>query len=157
VDRFRRGNTAGVRPEDVESAAARKAAPLVGGVHGVWHWPFFFTGMGLEGGSLGVTLLALPVSVVFSCSLSILLCWAALRSGSVWHASIGQGTILGTVALAGSVLKGGADMLFGPQGLIGGLGLIVLAVGLLFIRRAFAVRMEMGSQGGQAAVVASRI
>jgi hypothetical protein len=74
----------------------------------------------------------------------------------VWPACIGHGTILGTVALAGSVLKGGSDMLFGPQGMTGGLGLIVLALVLLFSPRAFAARLEMGSQGVQAAVVASR-
>ncbi|MFZ6030635.1 MAG: CPBP family intramembrane glutamic endopeptidase [Chloroflexota bacterium] len=119
------------------ASAARRAAVLVGLIHGVWHWPLFFLSTKLDSGS------AFPfplVYLVFTCSMSILLSWATLRSGSVWPATIGHGAINGTAALAGYLLKGPALPLLGPAptGLISGLAYLVLALGLLFSRRAFA-------------------
>jgi membrane protease YdiL (CAAX protease family) len=103
----------------------------------VWHWPLFFLSTRLDSGS------AFPfplVYLVFTCSMSVLLSWATLRSASVWPAAIGHGAINGTSALAGFLLKGPALPLLGPAptGLIGGLGYLVLALGLLFNRKAFA-------------------
>lgn len=125
----------GTEPANV--SAARRAALLVGLIHGVWHWPLFFLSTRLDSGS------AFPfplVYLVFTCSMSILLSWATLRSASVWPAAIGHGAINGTSALAGFLLKGPALPLLGPAptGLIGSLGYLVLALGLLFNRKAFA-------------------
>jgi hypothetical protein len=80
------------------------------------------------------------VFLVSTCLLSILLCWVTLRSGSVWPAAIGHGTINQISVLAKSLMKGPANILLGPgtSGLIGGLGYLVLALMLYFSRRAFA-------------------
>jgi hypothetical protein len=86
-----------------------------------------------------------------------LLCWATLRSGSVWPASIGHGTINQISNLASSLIKGQARLLLGPgpSGLIGGLGYLMLALVLLFNRKAFLTEKETGSESEQA--VTSRI
>lgn len=122
--------------EPANASAARRAAVLVGLIHGVWHWPLFFLSTRFDSGS------AFPfplVYLVFTCSMSVLLSWATLRSGSVWPATIGHGAINGTAALPGYLLKGPALPLLGPAptGLIAGLAYIVLALGLLFSRKAF--------------------
>jgi membrane protease YdiL (CAAX protease family) len=117
-------------------AGARRAALLVGLIHGVWHWPLFFLSTKLDPGS------AFPfplVYLVFTCSMSVLLSWATVRGASVWPAAIGHGAVNGTSALAGYLLKGPALPLLGPAptGLIGGLAYLVLALALLFNRKAF--------------------
>jgi membrane protease YdiL (CAAX protease family) len=131
--------------EPENASAARRTALLVGLIHGVWHWPLFFLSTRLDSGS------AFPfplVYLVFTCSMSVLLSWATLRSGSVWPAAIGHGAINGTSALVGYLLKGPALPLLGPAptGLIGGLAYLVLALGLLFSRKAFAQDETTGRQ-----------
>jgi len=118
------------------AAGARKAALLVGVIWGVWHWPGQFLSMKVDP---TMPLLIPLVFLVSTCALSVLLCWATLRSGSVWPASIGHGTINQISVLAKSLLKGPANMLLGPtsSGLIGGLGYIALALVLLLSRKAF--------------------
>lgn len=119
-----------------DMAATRWIALLVGLIHGVWHWPLFFLSTRFDPGS------AFPfplVYLVFTCSLSVLLSWATLRSGSVWPAAIGHGAANATSALAGYLLKGPAVPMLGPAptGLIGGLGYLILAVVLLFSNTKF--------------------
>jgi membrane protease YdiL (CAAX protease family) len=118
------------------AAGARKAALLVGLIWGVWHWPGQFLSMKVD------PTMPLPYPLVFlvsTCSLSVLLCWVTLRSGSVWPASIGHGVINQISVLAKLMMKGPANLLLGPgsSGLIGGLGYIVLALALLISRKAF--------------------
>jgi hypothetical protein len=74
--------------------------------------------------------------------MSVLLCWVALRSGSVWPASIGHGFITGTTSIPVVMLKGTADPLLGPglPGAISMLGYLMLALVLLLNSRAFASR-----------------
>jgi membrane protease YdiL (CAAX protease family) len=129
--------------ERPNASAAHKAALLIGVIWSVWHWPLFFLGA-----SAGFPYPNLLLYLVTTCSFSVLLSWVTLRSGSVWPASIGHGMINATSALAGYLLKGPARPLLGPglPGLIGGLGYLVLALVLLFNRRAFAVEKEAGSQ-----------
>lgn len=119
---------------------ARRMALLVGLIHGVWHWPLFFLSTKLDSNS------AFPfplVYLVFTCSMSVLLSWATLRSGSVWPAAIGHGAINATSALAGYLLKGPATPLLGPAptGLIGGFGYLLIALVLLFSRTKFTTRI----------------
>ena len=118
------------------AAGARKAALLVGVIWGVWHWPGQFLSMKIDP---TMPLLIPLVFLVSTCALSVLLCWATLRSGSVWPASIGHGAINQISILAKSLMKGPAIPLLGPtsSGLIGGLGYLLLALVLLFSRRAF--------------------
>jgi len=118
-------------------AGARRMALLVGLIHGVWHWPLFFLSTRLDSSS------AFPfalVYLVFTCSLSVLLSWATLRSGSVWPAALGHGAVNATSSLAGYLLKGPAIPMLGPAptGLLGGLGYLLVALMLLFGRTKFA-------------------
>ena len=121
----------------IYAAGARKAALLVGVIWGVWHWPSQFLSMKVD----PTIPPFLPLVFLLStCALSVLLCWVTLRSGSVWPASIGHGTINKISVLGNSLMKGPAMLLLGPgaSGLIGGLGFLALALVLLFSRRAFA-------------------
>jgi len=120
---------------------ARRMALLVGLIHGVWHWPLFFLSTKLDSTS------AFPfplVYLIFTCSMSVLLSWVTLHSGSVWPAAIGHGAVNATSALAGYLLKGPAMPMLGPAptGLIGGLGYLLLALVLLFSRTEFTRRIS---------------
>jgi membrane protease YdiL (CAAX protease family) len=130
---------------DLNAVAARKAALLVGVIHGVWHWPLII--MTAEF-TPGFTFLTPLIYIVFTCSMSILVSWATLRSGSVWPAALGHGTVNPTSSLPGCLLKGPAIPLLGPEitGLIGGIGYTILALVLFFGRRAFAGGKEAGSE-----------
>jgi membrane protease YdiL (CAAX protease family) len=128
--------------ERPSASAARKAALLIGVIWSVWHWPLFFLGA-----SAGFPYPNLLLYLVTTCSFSVLLSWVTLRSGSVWPASLGHGAINATATLPAYLLQGPASPLLGPgiPGLIGGLGYLVLALVLLFDRRAL-VEKEAGSQ-----------
>ncbi len=134
------GNTSGLN-----STAARKAAVLVGLIHGVWHWPLLIMSIGL---APGVTFLTPLVYLVLTVTMSILLCWATLHTRSVWPASLGHGALNTTSALPGFLLKGAPIALLGPDptGLIGGIGYIILALVLFLNRKAFAGRPELDSE-----------
>jgi len=155
--RFQGTKDASIRAGGMDGAAARKAALLVGVIHGVWHWPGMFLGFGFDNTYPGAPFLFPLVYLVFACALSVLLSWGTLRSRSVWPAAIGHGTVLGTMTLAVSMLKGAPNMLLGPQatGLIGGLGFVALALVLLFSRRAFAGEQERRSASAPAAAITS--
>jgi len=125
------------------AAAARKVSLLIGVIWGVWHFPLFIMGFSMDPTmTLSRALAFLGLSVLSTCTLSVLLCWVALRSGSVWPASIGHGFINGTTAIPGMLLKGTANPLLGPglPGAIGMLGYLMLALVLLLNSRAFASR-----------------
>ncbi len=129
------------------AAEGRKAALLVGVIWGVWHWPGQFLSMKVDP---SIPPLYPLVFLVSTCSLSVLLCWVTLRSGSVWPASIGHGVINKISVLPKSLMRGPAILLLGPgtSGMIGGLGYIALALVLLLSRRAFAVEKEARSESG---------
>jgi len=114
-------------------------------IWGVWHWPGQFLSMKIDP---TLPLLYPLVFLVSTCSLSVLLCWVTLRSGSVWPASIGHGTINQISGLAKSLMKAVANPLLGPgtSGLIGGMGYFTLALVLLLSRKAFAREKEAGSE-----------
>lgn len=120
------------------AAGARKAALLTGLIHGVWHLPLILMTIGL---TPGVTIFTPLVYLVLTCSLSILLSWGALNSGSVWPAAVGHGAANAASALPGYFLAGQPIALIGPDptGLIGGIGYIILAL-VLFFRNRHAAR-----------------
>lgn len=128
----------------LNSAGARKAAVLVGVIHGVWHWPLIIMSASLIP---GVTFFTLLAYLLFVSALSVLLSWGTLRSGSVWPAALGHGTVNASSALPGFLLKGASIPLLGPDptGLVGGIGFVILALALLFSRRALAGGNEAGS------------
>lgn len=126
------------------AASARKAALLVGVIWSVWHLPVFL--MQWEANSLfpGAFFLFMLLYTVNTTSQGVLLAWAVLRSGSVWPAAIGHATILGVCWVASAALKGPPDTFLNPSpdGLVGNLGFVVLALVLLFSRWGFAGEQE---------------
>ena len=116
---------------------ARRAAVLVGLIWGIWHYPLFFLGSSL-------TFPFILIYLLYTCSASVLLSWVALRSGSVWPASIGHGMLNGTSTFPMMVTNGTANALLGPgpTGLVGMLGYVVLALVLLVNPKAFVGRQE---------------
>lgn len=138
-------------PAGLYTAGARKASLLVGLIWGVWHWPglFLFT-MKVDP---TMPLVYPLVYLVTSCSVSVLLAWVTLRSGSVWPAAIGHGMLNASTGLSFNMLNGTPNYLLGPQAstLIGGLGYLALALVLLFHHRAFvAGKQRTGSESALA-------
>jgi uncharacterized protein len=123
------------------ASSSRFAALLTGVVHGVWHWPLILMTIGI---SPGVSYITPLIYLVYTCSLSILLSWGTLRSGSVWPAAVGHGAANAFSALPVYLLLGLGIPLFGPDvtGLIGGIGYTLLALILFFSPRAFALRKQ---------------
>jgi membrane protease YdiL (CAAX protease family) len=142
-------------PAGLYASAARKASVLIGLIWGVWHWPLFLMSLRLTPDFPLLYLLVFPVS---TCCMSVLLCWVALRSGSVWPASIGHGLINGTGVIPMMPLKGPGNMLLGPGpgGAIGMLGYLALALVLLIHRRAFTGGGQAGMLEPQAAGMVQR-
>lgn len=156
VERFAGAESASASAQDLahvpglNAAGARKAALLVGLIWGMWHWPGDLIAMQLDPGMSPISLL---VRLVSACSLSVLLAWVTLRSGSVWPAAVGHGMFNATIILPSFLLKGPVNTLLGPQpsGLIGGIGYLALALLLLFSRRAFTGgKQQVGSANLQA-------
>jgi membrane protease YdiL (CAAX protease family) len=139
------GGVAGAKAHP--NTGARRAALLVGLIWGVWHFPLFFLGSTL-------TFPFALIYLVYTCSASVLLSWVTLRSGSVWPASIGHGMLNGTSAFPVLMANATANTLLGPgpTGLIGLLGYLILALVLLFNRRAFTGEKEARSEGVQVVV-----
>lgn len=129
------------------AAAVCKAALLIGVIWGVWHWParLLFSGM---------PILHLLLDLVPMCSVSLLFAWVTLRSGSMWPAALGHSAYNQALALPIYSVKGPANPLLGPapSGLIGSIGYIILALVLLFSRRASAGEEEAGSEKEPAVV-----
>lgn len=142
IDRFTNlEHASGSLPGAVQAGGARKAVLLTGVIHGAWHWPLILMTAGL---TPGVTLLTPLVYLVLTCSLSVLLSWGTLRSGSVWPAALGHGVVNAASALPGLLLLGQAIPLLGPDpsGLVGGIGYTLLALVLFFSRGAFTESKE---------------
>lgn len=121
-------------PGDFSAPGARKAALLTGVIHGVWHLSLILLTASL---TPGVTVLTPLVYILLTCSLSILLSWGTLKSGSVWPAALGHGAGNATAVLPGFLLAGQPIALIGPDptGLIGGIGYVMVALVLFFKRR----------------------
>jgi len=130
-------------PDRLDAAAARKAALLVGVIWGVWHWP----GQFLFNPEMAV--LQALLSLVAICSMSVLLSWVTLRSGSMWPAAVGHGTHNLILSVPNLLGQGPLNPLFG---LIGFVGYYAVALVLLFSRRAFAGGREARSTRARAAM-----
>lgn len=116
---------------DFSAASARKAALLTGIIHGVWHWPLILMTTNL---TPGISFLTPVIYLLFTCTLSILLSWGTLNSGSVWPAAAGHGAANAASVLPGFFQARQSIALIGPDvtGLVGGLGYAILALVLLF-------------------------
>lgn len=119
----------------------RKAALLVGVIHGIWHWPSIL----ILGSNYGSDYWGAPVSgpllFVFSVTLtSVFYTWVTLRSGSVWPAAITHAAINTWNMLVCIFCTADQTPLIGPgsQGVIGMLGYALLALLIFFNSRSFA-------------------
>jgi uncharacterized protein len=129
------------------NSGALRAAVLVGLIWGVWHYPLFFLGSAL-------TFPFMLIYVVYTCSASVLLSWVALRSGSVWPASIAHGMLNATSIFPTILANATANPLLGPgpTGLVGMLGYVILALVLLFNPKAFEGGKEARTEETRAVV-----
>lgn len=116
---------------DFSAVGARKAALLTGIIHGVWHLPLILMTTNF---TPGVSVLTPVIYLLFTCSLSILLSWGTLNSGSVWPAAAGHGSANAASVLPGFFQARQSIALIGPDvsGLVGGLGYTILALVLIF-------------------------
>lgn len=141
------GNPSGVNSDSINflaqfsAADARKAAVLTGIIHGIWHLPLILLTIKVTPSISAWTPL---VYLLLTTSLSILLSWGVLKSGSIWPASIGHGTGNAVAVLPGYLLAGQPIPLIGPDptGLLGGIGFVILAM-VLLIGKAFKVKPEL--------------
>ncbi|HSR30508.1 MAG TPA: CPBP family intramembrane glutamic endopeptidase [Anaerolineae bacterium] len=118
----------------------RKAVLLVGAIHAVWHWPIIFLGYEYGFDYWGAPVVG-PLLFVWICFLlSTFLGWLTLRSGSVWPAAIAHGVMNASPLLMVWFIRGPIDLLIGPVpvGIIGSLGLVLLALPIFFIPGALA-------------------
>jgi uncharacterized protein len=118
----------------------RKALLVTGLIWGVWHWPVIAMGYEYGFDYWGAPFVGPLLFLVFTVALAILFGWLVLRAGSVWPAAIAHGAINGIAAIGLVAMIGKPNMLLGPapNGLLGGLPLILLAVFLMFNRKALA-------------------
>ena len=120
---------------------ARKAALLVGAVWGMWHWPMIYV-YGQQYGSdyWGAPVTGLLLFVLFTLSLSVVYTWLTLRTGSVWPATIAHAVHNTFCMLMLYFVRGEPNHLIGPEpeGIVGGLVYVLLALVILFSPRAFA-------------------
>lgn len=130
------------------AAAARKASLLIGVIWWLWHLP------GRIMFNPEFSIVPELVSIVVLCSLSLMLSWVTLRSGSMWPAAVGHAAHNNSLAYPMYSLKGPANLLLGPAGgLIGSIGYFVLGLVMFFNRKAFAG--ETAAQPESAPVVVS--
>ena len=123
------------------AAAARKASLLIGVIWWLWHLP------GRIMFNPEFSIVPELVSLVVLCSLSLMLSWVTLSSGSMWPAAVGHASHNNSLAYPMYSLKGPGNLLLGPVGgLIGSIGYFVLGLVLLFNRKAFAGETEIRSE-----------
>jgi len=120
---------------------ARKALLITGLIWGVWHWPVIFMGYEYGFGYWGAPVVGPLLFLFFTVALAIFFGWLVLRAGSIWPSVIGHGAINGIAGLGLIAMAGKPNMLLGPapDGLLGGLPLILLAAFLILNRKALAV------------------
>jgi membrane protease YdiL (CAAX protease family) len=119
----------------------RKAVLLIGVIHGAWHWPFFPMGYNYGFDHFGFPLVAAALLyLVVVIMLSIFFAWLTLRSGSVWPATLAHGTFNNTADAMVNYMGIAPNTLVGPApvGIIGMLGIVLLAAPIFFSRSALA-------------------
>ncbi|MFB6169855.1 MAG: type II CAAX prenyl endopeptidase Rce1 family protein, partial [Haloarculaceae archaeon] len=88
---------------------------LVSGVvWGVWHWPVIYMGYNYGHGYPGAPWTGMLAMVVFTVAVGGFLSWTTLRSGSVWPAVAGHGSVNGIGALGLFLVVGTPSPLLGP-------------------------------------------
>jgi membrane protease YdiL (CAAX protease family) len=118
----------------------RKAALLVGAIWGVFHWPMIFMGFQYGLDYWGAPIVGPLLFVLIILSPSVVYSWMTLRTGSVWPACIAHAVHNTFCNLMILFLRGEPDVLIGPvpEGIVGGLGYILVALPILLIPGALA-------------------
>jgi membrane protease YdiL (CAAX protease family) len=119
----------------------RKAALLVGAVWGMWHWPLlYFTGFQYGSDYWGAPVSGFLLFVLIILSPSVVYSWLAVRTRSVWPACIAHAAHNSFCSLMLIFVSGEPARLIGPEpeGIVGCLGYVLLALLILFSPRAFA-------------------
>jgi membrane protease YdiL (CAAX protease family) len=113
----------------------RKAVLLTGIIWGIWHWPVILMGYNYGFDYFGAPYLGPLAMVWFTITLSVFFGWITIKSTSVWPAVIAHGALNGIAAIGLILVKGNPDALLGPApvGLVGGIGLTLLAMILLLV------------------------
>jgi uncharacterized protein len=116
----------------------RKALVINGLIWGVWHWPVIFMGYEYGFGYWGAPVVGPLLFLVFTVAMAIFFGWLVLRAGSIWPSVIAHGAINGIAAIGFYAVVGKPNILLGPapNGLLGGLPLILLALFLFLNRKA---------------------
>ena len=116
----------------------RKAVLLTGVIWGVWHWPVILMGYNYGKNYFGTPFLGPLAMVWFTLTLSVIFGWITIKAKSVWPAVIAHGALNGIASLGVIFVKGNPDPLLGPApvGVIGGLGLTLMAILLLTLPNA---------------------
>jgi membrane protease YdiL (CAAX protease family) len=119
---------------------SRKAALLVGVIWGMYHWPMILMGFHYGSGYWGAPVVGPLLFVLIIVPSSVLYAWVTLRTGSVWPACIAHAENNAFFALMVYFLIGKPDVLIGPspEGIVGCLGYVLLALPIFLIPRALA-------------------
>ncbi len=123
-----------------EKKPGLKAALSVSAVWAVWHGPLFFDGYFYGTGYPGAPFVGLLLGMVFYFLLGFLLCYMALRTGSILPACLTRSGVTAMAAAAVYFCRGESLLLVGP-GLYGAFGCLALLLfcGLYLLRL---MRME---------------
>jgi membrane protease YdiL (CAAX protease family) len=118
----------------------RKAVLLVGAIWGVFHWPMIFMGFQYGLDYWGAPIVGPLLFVLIILSPSVVYSWMTLRTGSVWPACLAHAVHNTFCNLMILFLRGEPDVLIGPvpEGIVGCLGYILVALPILLIPGALA-------------------
>ncbi|MBN1665710.1 MAG: CPBP family intramembrane metalloprotease [Anaerolineales bacterium] len=118
----------------------RKAVLLTGAVFGMFHWPVIFMGFQYGLDYWGAPVVGPLLFVLIIMSPSVIFSWVTLRTGSVWPACIAHAAHNAFCSLMITFLRGAPDVLIGPvpEGIVGCLGYVLLALPIFLIPRALA-------------------
>ncbi len=126
----------------------RKAVLLVGVIWAVFHFPMILMGYNYGIGYWGAPVtgpLVWVLTLMFGDN--VLLAWMTLRTGSVWPAALGHGVNNAFSPLMVFFLRGSFVRLIGPgpEGIVGCLGYVLLALLIFSSTRALAPVATVGS------------
>jgi uncharacterized protein len=116
----------------------RKTMLLMGLTWGLWHAPLIAMGHNYGTDYPGWPWLGILATIWIMFILGTFIGWGALRGGSVWPAVIGHGAINGIAGIYVFFTQSNPNLLLGPSvaGLIGSLGLAVVALSIFFNKNA---------------------
>lgn len=131
----------------------RRAMLAMGLIWGIWHWPIILMGHNYGLDYPGSPFLGPLAMVWFTFTLGTFLGWLTLRAASVWPAVIGHAAINGIAGLGLMFVQGEPNPILGPgvAGVIGGLGVAVVALVIFFTPRGLS-QMEPPLQAKDQAV-----